>query len=475
MFSDSLTAAKDDTTGACRCDCGASEKRCCRLECLVQPRFFCGQLLTDDDLKAVVDWAAGKFRLARYRHGWGVVCGLEVRCDPKRPSGIIVAPGYAIDCCGNDIIVCEDYPFDVSEYCPSERCEEPYQTTGSVKSGAERLRTAGPLAQSADPSRLMRPLADAMPFDLVIRYEEEGASPRPSIGRCGCGETTRCEHSRIRESFRLELLEPEAQSAESNQEKEDALEQTRALKQFVAGVRRTANDAAASRTRLQTWLNRHPLRQFCFVSHLVDRLSPAEIAEVETLTRILFWIVQDFRNSRLSCSCYTCDARTGVPLARLWISGGDRSIGEPCRVLAIEWRVPYRRLITPVTCWTPPRPGCISLAEWIWRDPLEAQNALNTAGVRVTRTDGYLPTTWEGIDRLLDCDLLWACDDEDVVMETADAGDPLGARVVGFCRPSDTTGANTRESEAEAEGGTNEGSPEEGSRAARRSKRSTKG
>src|SRR2546427_6668354 len=103
------------------CGCGATEDVCCRLDCMVQPRFFCGQLLTDQDMMALVGWTQDKLRLARFRHGWGVVCGLEVHCDPKDPEGIIVGPGYALSCCGDDIVVCEDALLSLADVCKEEK------------------------------------------------------------------------------------------------------------------------------------------------------------------------------------------------------------------------------------------------------------------------------------------------------------------------------------------------------------------
>ena len=117
------------------CDCGVPtcDGACCDLDCLVQPRFFCGQLLTDRDLTALLTWTQDKFRLSRYRDGWGVVCGLNVSCDQENPGHVIVEPGYALDCCGNDILVCEPARFDLSDACRRE--EDPCVTLGEREVG----------------------------------------------------------------------------------------------------------------------------------------------------------------------------------------------------------------------------------------------------------------------------------------------------------------------------------------------------
>ncbi|HEV2834176.1 MAG TPA: hypothetical protein VGW58_02605, partial [Pyrinomonadaceae bacterium] len=104
----------------CQCGCASCEGTCCSLDCIVKPRFFCGQLLTDADLSAMLKWARDRFGLSRYRHGWGVVCGLDVRCDPQAPNSVVVTPGYAVSCCGDDIIVCETATLDLKGACREE-------------------------------------------------------------------------------------------------------------------------------------------------------------------------------------------------------------------------------------------------------------------------------------------------------------------------------------------------------------------
>lgn len=79
---------------------------CGGLECLCRPRFFAGQILTDDDLNQLEGYVVKKNRLHnRYLHGWGVVCGLEVSCSPCTDR-VTVQSGYALSPCGDDIIVC---------------------------------------------------------------------------------------------------------------------------------------------------------------------------------------------------------------------------------------------------------------------------------------------------------------------------------------------------------------------------------
>src|SRR5262245_35520973 len=115
-------------SGGCSGSCGCASKGAisvgtpttgsvcdpCQDAAFVRPRFFAGQLLTEDDFEALVAYIVGKnkFRNARL-FGAGVVCGLEVGCDPC--GGVIVRPGYALDCCGNDLVLSCDRRLDINE------------------------------------------------------------------------------------------------------------------------------------------------------------------------------------------------------------------------------------------------------------------------------------------------------------------------------------------------------------------------
>jgi hypothetical protein len=123
----SMPDTKKDECDACACHaCGG-------LECLCRPRFFAGQLLTDETLNRLEHYIVEKNKLHnRYLHGWGVVCGLEVVCSPC--NAVTVRAGYALSPCGEDIIVCKDAPVNVCDLinqCRDKRRDwecEPYAT-----------------------------------------------------------------------------------------------------------------------------------------------------------------------------------------------------------------------------------------------------------------------------------------------------------------------------------------------------------
>lgn len=72
-----------------------------------RPRYAAGQLLAAADFQADQDYHVGKRRLLnRCLHGGGVVAGLQVAIDPSG-TALTVAPGFALDCLGREIVVPE--------------------------------------------------------------------------------------------------------------------------------------------------------------------------------------------------------------------------------------------------------------------------------------------------------------------------------------------------------------------------------
>jgi hypothetical protein len=106
------------------CDARPVCPACGALECFCRPRFFAGQLLTEEDLNRLDHYIVAKNRLHnRHLFGDGVVCGLEVvctTCDPSASGNVVVKPGYALSPCGNDIVVCRQELVNVCELI--ERC-----------------------------------------------------------------------------------------------------------------------------------------------------------------------------------------------------------------------------------------------------------------------------------------------------------------------------------------------------------------
>lgn len=166
----------------------------CELTCLERPRYFCGQLLTEEDLAAEQRYQREQNKLHnRHLHGWGVVCGLEVVCHPKCSSkgNVLIKKGHAIDCCGNDIIVCKDDELNIIEKI--KECQ-PKPKEDDCLPGANH---------TDDKCKDLE-----KKYCLIIKYKEKPSRPVTALKRDddGCS-VKKCEPSRIKEMYEFEVKE----------------------------------------------------------------------------------------------------------------------------------------------------------------------------------------------------------------------------------------------------------------------------
>ncbi|HWO25310.1 MAG TPA: hypothetical protein VNO30_41505 [Kofleriaceae bacterium] len=179
------------------CTCGgtparlpeASPASCspCDTAAFIRPRFFAGQLLTEDDLRALIDYFAMK---SRFHNAWlfgdGVVCGLEVQIGPCDGAQLVVAPGYALDCCGNDLVLTCDRTLDLAPMIRDLQarlhgrfeCNDPW----------------------VDDSR-----QDVKHYGLYALYAERPEQPVMAYPVADDCDAARCEPTRILEGITFEL------------------------------------------------------------------------------------------------------------------------------------------------------------------------------------------------------------------------------------------------------------------------------
>ena len=100
-----------------------SDNKHCEYNNSKRARYFHGMLMTDRDFTEEQRYLIEKRKLLnRMLHGSGVVCGLEIECkDEKCPSSeIVIKPGLALDCNGNEIYVQEGYDLEVGQIVRSD-------------------------------------------------------------------------------------------------------------------------------------------------------------------------------------------------------------------------------------------------------------------------------------------------------------------------------------------------------------------
>lgn len=171
------------------CGCGSSNADCncgvCEgLQSQSYPRYFAGQLLTETELNGTMAYVKAKNRLHnRYLHGWGVVCGLQVACHPC-DGWVNVRSGYALDPCGNDILVPQDVEVNVLEMIRA------------CRNAKQKRANCDPIHPNAKAD-----CGDAEEYwCLTLAYDEQECRPvmplKNSTGKslcsCGCGGGSKC-------------------------------------------------------------------------------------------------------------------------------------------------------------------------------------------------------------------------------------------------------------------------------------------
>lgn len=185
--SSSQTSYKQSSSKNSQCGCADGP--------LVQPHFFAGQLLTDDDLQALTQYMLTKQRLHnRFLVGQGVACGLAVSCHPCEKGFVKVGSGYAVDCCGNEILVPCPTELDINAMVR----ELKYQKHG--------YECKDPCSDKTDNSRYNEEDCrdDGDRYCLYLQYCENLSDPIATYHQeDGCADA--CQPSRIKEGYRFEL------------------------------------------------------------------------------------------------------------------------------------------------------------------------------------------------------------------------------------------------------------------------------
>jgi hypothetical protein len=196
-------------------DCGcrrASASGLVRDGAFTRPSFFDGQLLCADDLQALAAYTRGKDRLHnRYLVGAGAVCGLEVGCSRAEEGSVVVRAGYALDCCGNDIVVPCDQTVDINQLVAelphdagcADPCPPPVPKNDDQKNDDQKNDDQKDKEERAGESETV---AKPPPrcYQLVVEYAE---TPGDLVAPYSTGEegASVCEPTRFHEGYRFAL------------------------------------------------------------------------------------------------------------------------------------------------------------------------------------------------------------------------------------------------------------------------------
>ena len=162
-----------------------SKDKHCDYSNFKRARYFRGMLMTDMDFDVEQIYHNEKRKLLnRMLHGWGIVCGLEVKPTQPPSPNIIVEPGLALDCHGNEILVCEEQTIDLSE----KICQSPLTKSQEDPCAEYRKIEEGPTT-----------------LYVVIKYHESKTDPLPVYAPGGSCEEKTCDYSRTQEGFCIEV------------------------------------------------------------------------------------------------------------------------------------------------------------------------------------------------------------------------------------------------------------------------------
>lgn len=163
-----------------------------------RPSFFTGERLLPETLD---DAFAGSLALHRLHnrvlHGWGIAFGLDV-VGPVGATTVAVAPGYAIDSAGRDLVLAERRELEVPPVSATPSCDpvEFALTIGYVDDAQVRPETrAGVCGATGAVHRSDAPTVSFLPPDLV-RAGLDVELARVKVMNCKLTEPRRLDRRR---------------------------------------------------------------------------------------------------------------------------------------------------------------------------------------------------------------------------------------------------------------------------------------
>ncbi len=176
------------------------------LETPIRNHYFYGQLLDVYHFELETNYFNAKRRLLnRLVSGYGVVCGLDVRCGPKDDT-IIITPGVAIDKWGREIIVPkETEPIVIpAELIPppagNGRPEDGYGDTKQYDQDDQYDQRDKRRPRYGDDEK------EETWIKVMLCYHECESDPVPAM-KGDCGGTEVCVAGAIREQYRITFRE----------------------------------------------------------------------------------------------------------------------------------------------------------------------------------------------------------------------------------------------------------------------------
>lgn len=163
--------------------CPKSACPTCEPQTPLRNHYFFGKLMDVPDFDVEQQYVVEKFKRHHQRlHGTGVICGLEVTAHANpacRDRYVVIKPGAALDCCGNEILVLNEEILDIQAFP---------EVTKLIEAAADDGEATDHVLQ------------------FCVRYRECPTEDVPVLyDECGCDDT-RCAPNRILETYVFDVL-----------------------------------------------------------------------------------------------------------------------------------------------------------------------------------------------------------------------------------------------------------------------------
>lgn len=336
-----------------------------------KPVFRAGQLLSDADLRDLAGWASDRFALDRFRDGWGVVSGLEVRPVPGQPK-VVVQPGLALLPNGEDLVIPEPQTVDLADPNVEESCNSPRVESGGTKKGAMTFVVFGKFQVPRDEIRVI---------DLSLASSDLLSRPLPIRRLEDLGSDSVAARIPTRSSLEPRwILRPGRWKDRDDEPGATWLEpytqwQTN-FTSFLKTWQATGNAAdKVAKLRERVVNGNSPglqelnlgLPLFAFVVDWLDELKASSTeSSTTTLWQIVFAVLMDERARAIEAASRAAIVRPeSVPLGRVLLRAPSPRTAN-WRALFVLDNPPYRRPIMIDDSYPAP-PGKFNLARWLGR------------------------------------------------------------------------------------------------------------
>lgn len=171
-------------------------------------RYFTGKYMTARDFADEQMYHVSHHRLHnRLMHGWGVVCGLEVKPHPNedcRDRWVIVEPGIALDCCGRELVL--EKRQTVKVWDGQQDSEQASATTAQTES----YPPSAPNVSQAPSPKPTEPVpgvkAKPKGYLLCLQYHECACESVPVLYAEGECDPKKHQPNRVREDAEIVVM-----------------------------------------------------------------------------------------------------------------------------------------------------------------------------------------------------------------------------------------------------------------------------